>query len=1119
MLSVLVASGMLTEKQIVDVCSTSIPLIVGDTVILKSKGNTRCKMLLVALDETRSKAIVRPLEQDEEAMATNTEVDSERLFAIGSVICSANQVKAAKLHAAQYFPGARIKPVITRAGGIDPDRAHYVADFLRRKDVVEVVESSIAKSKSSIRWRLKRRRHPLWLSLVEEMKARGLKPVSWGYFWAITSSGQYELLTADNCCCGTCRDLGFLNYEDLRDLIKTLGRHLEAVSDGTLKLDVDGLLRRVKSEEEFRRGSFMTHLENSSPVGAHCLTLLLSTAVDRRFKKECKHGFPDGRVVSEPRTMEQLLGRKTKPTDWNSKCEVCADVAGKTELKGNVYCCTHCNLTVHKECIERSQWDLPSTKDGLWTCWYCVRDIDECQHESSCDQCNERGYLFDDVSRAINLLQTLEEDKKPPPTEVDARGTKKAKASTSALPAPKESASAGRDVSASAVLRARLELIAEKELRYVAHLIRDRNQDCFKDLALTTLTLDSCYILMDYWAKISCTKRDTACCEGNQIGMSAHGMVFIYPNPTLAQRATIDAKYGPQPWDKFGPAPDEGGLRFLEEHFSVFCDDAKQGAFHTASEVEAAMRVFRVGRPWMNTLRRVMCQSDYASNYREPTTEVDWPSLGTRCFSEAGMGKDDVDRNTANHKAGFRRKKDEGYNFECANDVMAAARSLQLKGQNYGILRLDRDRETVMKGRVPVPHISNFAIWSVSPEAITFWESLDYQASLGSIAKTGRAVGYGPGHSISLKDFDALHRTKDKQDTGATLLMADYDAHVRQRASREEKVASAAEAANKKAEIERQKEARAAAAATKASELNTDGIDTCPRCAKRFLTDGWYLRHSASACCNDRQEDLKKLKRERSVCEILKLRDSSSIAEYRGKLSQLRDLRVCLQGPGIVGLGIKRDGSSIVVEFVDKRGLAFLSGMIDAGYVLLEINGLPVSPIEHPQIPSQIAASAILRLHFKRPPPPLPYHGMARKGIRKSRKYTMHPEQTAWLENFVFRDGVQLQRDKDAAGSMKKHFHSRLRGDTLTPMWLEQDAIASWLCARVRDEKDRRKAAKKEKKAQSKSSASATSSSAKKGNGKRKATASRAGLSDGSSEETNCGSDSGDSGDDEESDE
>ena len=105
--------------------------------------------------------------------------------------------------------------------------------------------------------------------------------------------------------------------------------------------------------------------------------------------------------------------------------------------------------------------------------------------------------------------------------------------------------------------------------------------------------------------------------------------------------------------------------------------------------------------------------------------------------------------------------------------------------------------------------------------------------------------------------------------------------------------------------------------------MKTDGIDTCPRCAKRFLTDGWYLRHSASACCNDRQEDLKKLKRERSVCEILKLRDSSSIAEYRGKLSQLRDVRVCLQGPGIVGLGIKRDGSCIVVEFVDKRGLAF----------------------------------------------------------------------------------------------------------------------------------------------------------------------------------------------------
>ena len=53
--------------------------------------------------------------------------------------------------------------------------------------------------------------------------------------------------------------------------------------------------------------------------------------------------------------------------------------------------------------------------------------------------------------------------------------------------------------------------------------------------------------------------------------------MFVHRNPTTAERAEIDEKFGPVDWAHFGPASDEeDGLAFLEEHHNALCDDAKQ---------------------------------------------------------------------------------------------------------------------------------------------------------------------------------------------------------------------------------------------------------------------------------------------------------------------------------------------------------------------------------------------------------------------------------------------------------------------------------------------------------------------------------------------------------------
>jgi len=173
-----------------------------------------------------------------------------------------------------------------------------------------------------------------------------------GLFWGLITTGEYELQTADNCCCGTCRDFGYRNYDELRDIITTLKSSIEAASDDQVIVDTIDLLARVKKEEEFRRGSFINHLSDSNGVGAHCLTMLLSSSVDRRFRKPCTHGRSDGCPISQPKTMQKMLRRKTRASDWNDACEICADKKGVKEETGNVYKCTHCNVVAHKVCIE-----------------------------------------------------------------------------------------------------------------------------------------------------------------------------------------------------------------------------------------------------------------------------------------------------------------------------------------------------------------------------------------------------------------------------------------------------------------------------------------------------------------------------------------------------------------------------------------------------------------------------------------------------------------------------------------------------------------------------------------------------------------------------------------------
>lgn len=484
---------------------------------------------------------------------------ADRVFKSGVARCTRHQIKRAKKHARAKYPGAKTIVMKQERVGMDETRVKFVADFLSRDDNVEIIEASMVNAVRGVTKLLRLPPYRLFKKLEDEMTKEGLKPVSWGYFWINTcSTKEYKVMTADNCCCATCRDFGILNYAEIKGIIEDLNESiLKETNDEYGLPNKSVLLKAVDDDRHFSFGNFKSHSKKRDGCGWHCPCLLLSTHNDPRFKKECTHRGGVGYRESKPKTMEERiqeeLGRKPKKDDWNSVCEVCCN-----RKSGNLYMCSDCNIVCHRGCAENEHSDMPlsTEKDAYWTCWDCVRDLDEMKHTASCEECNRAGYIMSDIKAAIQSLESLEV----------LHGTHQAGLDETS----REKEPGVVEASASVMLYARLEIAEGKNDLFRAHLIRDGNQGCFKDLALTTLPLNSYYLLMDYWAKIPIRKEGgTACCEGDSVGLSAHGSMFVYRNPSEAERKEIDAEYGPIEWARFGPSPEMGGLYFLEDHLNT----------------------------------------------------------------------------------------------------------------------------------------------------------------------------------------------------------------------------------------------------------------------------------------------------------------------------------------------------------------------------------------------------------------------------------------------------------------------------------------------------------------------------------------------------------------------
>jgi hypothetical protein len=387
-------------------------------------------------------------------------------------------------------------------------------------------------------------------------------------------------------------------------------------------------------------------------------------------------------------------------------------------------------------------------------------------------------------------------------------------------------------------------------------------------------------------------------------------------------------------------------LTFLEEHYNVYCSDSKQNNFHTKSTFDATIAAFLRQRPWLAKKRGSFVQSDNVSNHRDPTTEIDLECVGTRCFSEAGMGKDEGDGNGAVIKGRMKRARDEGHAIEGAEDLLAIGASTGIAGQTHAVLNINRPNinrpmeDSGVSGREPV--CRNYSLWTINDDEITFYESIDIEASRESMKAGGGAVGYGSGIKHDREEFSTKQRTQ-VADTGATLTHADGGSSA---APNPKPRGGAKEKSEFRQEQESKKVERVASAEEKKEEEGRTtkvhfgaGTDICPRCSQHFLFKGWFNRHR-NRWCRDQQARKQSRRRERDVAVRLAATDELLLQEYRERVAAMGTVIVTLKAPtsvpAAIGIHLEGDlcsGGGYVVAGVSS--LAEASAQLAPGFVVL----------------------------------------------------------------------------------------------------------------------------------------------------------------------------------------
>ena len=474
-----------------------------------------------------------------------------------------------------------------------------------------------------------------------------------------------------------------------------------------------------------------------------------------------------------------------------------------------------------------------ATSGCQWTCPSCVLEHDALQHDERCLKCEQMNSLIADIS-AICELALHDAKKAGTSTDAPEWGIVAVKGVDDALQA------------------------------YVAHLVRDVNQSTYQPWCFEQVEKHEhmCTDLMDYWAKQKEKKSKTATCEGvANIGVSCHGRMYTYKNPSTATRAMHPGV----PWASSYPKPpEEGGPAMCREFRRSWSDSSHQTAFETASTMLAEDLEFRDAHPWLATSIGTM--SDGASNYHcshSAMFNLLSPFINAKCTSVEGMGKDEIDRDNGSTQGKInaaRATKDMTYSVQFMSVCNARRHKGEINARVEGFdysLDMSKTEKASMK---PIDQIGELKLHDTSGSSphkgLVSWEL--FSRRLSSIA--GRPVGYGPGRVTSaavLREKHALDSHKlpahgaDLTFEGTESLEAGQDErhNAAPCLSKQQKKDAAAAAEAMKDARDANKKQRAEAAANATAATYDARRLVCPDCnVAKFSSARWLAKHRANKC-------------------------------------------------------------------------------------------------------------------------------------------------------------------------------------------------------------------------------------------------------------------------------
>jgi len=469
-------------------------------------------------------------------MCLQSNVQQDRIMHEETIRASDDEIKQASKHAQCLGAGAAVIP-ITRVGWTRTpvDSNETVALCLRSPSFVSRADGGGATARTGRKWRIKLGTSMFLQKINEILKKKNQRLMTRPRLLALISTKEYSRLTAENCCCAICRDLGYVSYASLREVVE----FVIPLTPRSKKL-----LKEIDEEELFRSTEFASHLSEESSTPAHCLCHLLAPFNNTNFRQDCVHGRADGKQPPAPISMEsQAYPGKARSSDWLSECFLCSSYQ-----KQNLQCCEYCPRVAHKKCIVKSGAELSTEPKAAWTCEHCIHKHDNLSHDSRCLRCEAHAFLIVDIRNAVKYER--------------------------ALALSRNLATENHDWCIAMVE------IADQDLQgYHHHIARNTNQGMVQPYCWDVMSTSQYSDLSDYWARQKEQRHMTATCEGQaNKGVSVHGRMFTFRNPSQA----IRDKFPEINWSLYPDCPENGGPWFCREYYRTISNSSTQSAEDTA---------------------------------------------------------------------------------------------------------------------------------------------------------------------------------------------------------------------------------------------------------------------------------------------------------------------------------------------------------------------------------------------------------------------------------------------------------------------------------------------------------------------------------------------------------